>query len=295
MPASISVIAYIAQQSIEPINEYTIQKGLAYCRLLENHIQTIRFTYFVQQEDEVDESEKGESSIGDALQLETVYLLHGKFTYLINEDVLDMIIISHVKLPIVISDCPSSPLISRFIGKTISSPSVTTMGVCISVCVTEYLRKGERPINEIVITHPSNGRLAKSITAAQKNATVQFTGVLTIHEKNLYCDALDFSFIGTRFGDNNAISNPRSATVKTEGANSPASRRALAAHAETKTSPSPTMTKTSKKTTIHEVSPAKLSSTIIADGANNETTNDDNTNNDDNDQNSPSPKRRRKK
>jgi len=240
----------------------------------------------------VDESEKSEPSIGDALQLETVYLLHGKFTYLINEDFLDMIIISHVKLPIVISDCPASPLISRFIGKTISSPSVTTMSVCISVCVTEYLRKGERPINEIVITHPSNGRLAKSITAAQKNATVQFTGVLTIHEKKIYCDALDFSFIGTRFGDNNVISNPWSATVKTEGTNSPASRRALAAHAETKSSPSPTMTKNSKKT---EVSPAKLSATIIADGANDETTNDDNTNNDDNDQNPPSPKRRRKK
>ena len=177
MPASISVIAYIAQQTIESINEYTIQKGLAYCRLLENHMQAIRFTYFVQQE-EVDESEKSESSVGDALQLETVYLLHGKFTYLINEDSLDMIIIS--------------------------------------------LRKGERPINEIVITHPSNGRLAKSITAAQKNATVQFTGILTIHEKRLYCDALDFSFIGTKFGENNVINNPWSAAVKTEGTTSPA-------------------------------------------------------------------------
>ena len=118
MPASISVIAYIAQQTIESINEYTIQKGLAYCRLLENHMQAIRFTYFVQQE-EVDESEKSESSVGDTLQLETVYLLHGKFTYLINEDSLDMIIISHVQLPIAISDCPASPLIPRFIGKTI--------------------------------------------------------------------------------------------------------------------------------------------------------------------------------
>ena len=144
-------------------------------------MQAIRFTYFVQQQEEVDESEKSESSVGDALQLETVYLLHGKFTYLINEDSLDMIIISHVQLPIAISDCPASSLIPRFIGKTVSSPSITTMGICISVCVTEYLRKGERPINEIVITHPSNGRLAKSITAAQKNATVQFTGILTIH------------------------------------------------------------------------------------------------------------------
>jgi len=148
MPASISVIAYIDQQTIESINEYTIQKGLAYCHLLENHMQAIQFTYFVQQQEEVDESEKSESSVGDALQLETVYLLHGKFTYLINEDSFDMIIISHVQLPIAISDCPASSLIPRFIGKTISSPSVTTMGVCISVCVTEYLRKGERPINE---------------------------------------------------------------------------------------------------------------------------------------------------
>jgi len=256
-------------------------------------MQAIRFTYFVQQE-EVDESEKSESSVGDALQLETVYLLHGKFTYLINEDSLDMIIISHVQLPIAISDCPASPLIPRFIGKTISSPSVTTMGVCISVCVTEYLRKGKRPINEIVITHPSNGRLEKSITAAQKNATVQFTGILTIHEKRLYCDALDFSFIGTKFGDNNVINNPWSAAVKTEGTKSPASRRALAAHTETKASLSTTGTKSSKKT-IHETSPAKLSS-IISDETADETNNDDsNTNDDNNHQESPSPKRRRKK
>ena len=210
------------------------------------YLKAIRFTYCVQQE-EVDESEKSESSVGDALQLETVYLLHGKFTYLTNEDSLDMIIIS--------------------------------------------LRKGERPINEIVITHPSNGRLAKSITAAQKNATVQFTGILTIHEKRLYCDALDFSFIGTKFGENNVINNPWSAAVKTEGTKSPASRRALAAHTETKASLSTTGTKSSKKT-IHETSPAKLSS-IISDETADET--DSNINDDNNHQESPSPKRRRKK
>jgi len=52
-------------------DKYTIQKGLAYCRLLENHIQAIQFTYFVQQE-EVEESEKSDSSAGNTLQLETV-------------------------------------------------------------------------------------------------------------------------------------------------------------------------------------------------------------------------------
>ena len=48
MPASISVTVYIAQQTIESINEYTIQKGLAHCRLLENHIQsTLSYSHAV--------------------------------------------------------------------------------------------------------------------------------------------------------------------------------------------------------------------------------------------------------
>ena len=89
--------------------------------------------------------------------------------------------------------------------------------------------------------------------------------------------------------------NSWSAAVKTEGVKSPASRRALAAHTETKASLSTTGTKSSKKT-IHETSPAKLSSTIIIDETANEINNDDsNTNDDNNHQESPSPKRRRKK
>jgi len=167
------------------------------------------------------------------------------------------------------------------------------MSVCISVCVTEYLRKGERPINEIVITHPSNAGKINNCSTKKCHRPV-LTGILTIHEKRLYCDALDFSFIGTKFGENNVINNPWSAAVKTEGTKSPASRRALAAHTETKASLSTTGTKSSKKT-IHETSPAKLSS-IISDETADETNNDDsNTNDDNNHQESPSPKRRRKK
>ena len=50
-----------------------------------------------------------------------------------------------MSLTIEMKDCPASPLIAQFIVKTINSPSAATMGVCISVSVTEYLRKGERP------------------------------------------------------------------------------------------------------------------------------------------------------
>jgi len=109
-------------------------------------MQAIRFTYFVQQE-EVDKSEKSESSVGDTLQLETAYLLHEKFTYLINEDSLDMINISHVQLPIEISDCPASSLIPRFINKTITSPSITTIGICIS-CMYHRISQKRRKTNQ---------------------------------------------------------------------------------------------------------------------------------------------------
>ena len=285
MPASLSVIAYITQQTVESINEYNIQKGLAYCRLPDNNSQLIRFTYFVpeKEEDTEDSDDENESSTGHALQLETVYLLHGKFSYLMNDDSLDMIIMSHVHLTIEMEHCPASPLIARFIGKTINSPSATTMEVCITVGVTEYLRKGERPTNEIVITHPTNGRLSKSITAAPKNATVQFTGILTIHEKIMYCDVLDFSFVGTRADNNHSTQSPWTASSTTKETKSSAGKRAIAAHTESKTN-SITVKKEGKKRT-HDSSPSKIASSVIVVEEEN-TNNNDNNNEDDDDETS---------
>ena len=178
-------------------------------------------------------------------------------------------------------DCPASPFIARFIGKTINSPSATTMGVCITVGVTEYLRKGERPINEIVITHPTNGRLSKSITAAPKNATVQFTGILTIHEKIMYCDVLDFSFVGTRADNNHSPQSPWTASSTTKETKSSAGKRAIAAHTESKTN-SITVKKEGKKRT-HGSSPSKIASVIVMEEEN---TNDNDNNNEDDDETS---------
>ena len=48
-------------------------------------------------------------------------------------------------------------MIAKFTGKVTSIPSVTNIG--------------------IIVTHPTAGRFSKSITAAQKNAAVQFTGI----------------------------------------------------------------------------------------------------------------------
>jgi len=63
-------------------------------------------------------------------------------------------------------------VIAKFIGKVANAPSVTNTGLRLSVTVSEYMHKGERPIHEVIITHPTIGRLSKSITAVKKNATV---------------------------------------------------------------------------------------------------------------------------
>ena len=54
----------------------------------------------------VDRSEDLEPLTGGALQTNAVYLVHGKFSYLLNDDnSLDMVIFSHILLPIDSADC----------------------------------------------------------------------------------------------------------------------------------------------------------------------------------------------
>jgi len=51
------------------------------------------------------------------------YLVHGKFSYLLNDNSFDMVIFSHVLLSTV------QKLIAKFIGKVASAPSVTNTGL----------------------------------------------------------------------------------------------------------------------------------------------------------------------
>jgi|GEM_PF-4264551 len=203
MPTFTSLIIYIVEQNTEAINNYEIQRGIGLSHIPDGEPQRIRFTYFIpESETTADKNEECvEPLTGGALQTNAVYLVHGKFSYSLNDNSLDMIIFSHVLLPIDSADCPEAPMVAKFIGKVANAPSITNNGLRLPVTVSEYMRKGERPIHEIIITHPTTGRLSKSITAAQKNATVQFTGILIIYEGVLYCDVLDFSFIGIRSDD----------------------------------------------------------------------------------------------
>ena len=112
-----------------------------------------------------------------------------------------MVIFSHVLLPIESADCPEAPRIAKFIGKVTSVPSVNNNGLRLSVTVSDYIRKGERPVREVIVTHPTTGRLSKSITAAQKNATDQFAGILIIYEGPLIRISYIILFVGIRSDD----------------------------------------------------------------------------------------------
>jgi len=174
MPASISLILYIVEESVETIGMYTIQKGVALSHICHSEPQKVQFTYFIpENETETNDNsddERDTMPTGGALQVGQIYLAHGKFTYLSNNNSIDLVILSHVLLPINTSKCPESPMVARYIGKVISPPVSTNTGLKLAVTVSEYMRKNENPINEITITHPTTGRLSRSINAAQKNA-----------------------------------------------------------------------------------------------------------------------------
>ena len=70
-----------------------------------------------------------------ASQTNAVYLVHGKFSYLVNDNPFDMVIFSHCSLSRSAND-------AKFIGKVMSVPSATNNGLKLSVTVSEYIRKG---------------------------------------------------------------------------------------------------------------------------------------------------------
>src|SRR6185436_3019887 len=101
-------IVYIIEQNIEAVNNYEIQRGIGISRIPDGEPQRIRFTYFIPEpETTADRNDKCiEPLTGGALQTNAVYLIHGKFSYLLNDNSLDMVIFSHVLLPIDSADCP---------------------------------------------------------------------------------------------------------------------------------------------------------------------------------------------
>jgi len=98
-------------------------------------------------------------------------------------------------------------MMARYIGKVTSPEIFINAGLKLVVTVGVHKKK-RKLINEIT-------RLSRSINAAQKNAVVQFTTILIIHEGVIYCDLLDFSFVGSKYDIN--YSNPWAA-AKSESA-----------------------------------------------------------------------------
>jgi len=265
-----SSIVYIIEQNVEAVNNYEIQRGIGLSHIPEGEPQRIHFTYFIPDPEITADSsgEPFEPLTGGALQTNAVYLVHGKFSYLVNDNSLDMVIFSHVLLPIDSADCPEAPMIAKFIGKVTSVSSVTNNGLILSVTVSEYIRKGERPVREVIVTHPTTGRFSRSITAAQKNATVQFTGILIIYEGVLYCDILDFSFVGIRPDDLVHSYNPWS-TKDTTTTKSSVAKRIQELHKEQTSTPPTVPSSPQKKITrgkrkvIEEVSTGSIAASIV--------------------------------
>src|SRR6185503_6802995 len=129
-------------------------------------------------------------------------------------------------------------MMARYIGK-VTSPAISINAGLKLVITVGVHKKKRKLINEIT-------RLSRSINAAQKNAVVQFTTILIIHEGVIYCDLLDFSFVGSKYDIN--YSNPWAA-AKFESAPKSAVNRRIEV--------------TRSKAKVVDFSPANIASSVI--------------------------------
>ena len=88
-----SLIVYVVERNVEVINNYEIQRGIGLSHIPEGEPQRIHFTYFIPDPEITTDSseEPPEPLIGGPLQTNAVYLVHGKFSYLVNDNSFDMV------------------------------------------------------------------------------------------------------------------------------------------------------------------------------------------------------------
>jgi len=113
-------------------------------------------------------------------------------------------------IPLSLSDenMPIAKPIISLVGHTSAEASLTESTYHLPLLVKPYLSADSYDPITITLIHPSGGRLKNSFTSAKKLSLIHCIGILIIIDHSMYCETLEFQFIGTKSTTPSTIAPP---------------------------------------------------------------------------------------
>lgn len=213
MIANITTVLYILSVSDEIINTGTLQKGTAISRIDDDDgLQIYKYcNYLTASQDDTNGLEM------TPFEEENIYLITGKFSVAQDKSI-NLTIIANVLIPLNKNDIPTMKPTVQLLGKAMNHSQLSEAGYTLEIQVKPYLSKEQFNPFLINLTHPLNGRFKNALTKVKKNSTIHSTGLLFFADKQIYCEILEFQFVGVQKETESSISAPWK--TKTESSSS---------------------------------------------------------------------------
>jgi hypothetical protein len=207
MIATLSTVVFINYEpKKEIVGNKIIQKGQAISRINKHDIQAYNYTIFLpfpQQNDSIQDDNDLDTD-GEALQpveFQSVYLFHGKFAAN-NDGSLEVVVTSNQHLAIPSENMPIARPFVHLLGRTQAIPLKMQDTYQLPLQVKPYLSKQQHGTMDVILVHPPTGRFKIALEKTTKLALVHIMGTLMVHRKKLYCDILEYQFVGTKSDEN---------------------------------------------------------------------------------------------
>jgi len=209
MIAILSTIIYILSINEETKSKKILQKGQAISKLNDNgDFQIYNFSAWFSLPQNTEETSSSQEEVYQAFQLfeaQHIYQINAKFS-ISNNDSIDLVVTTNVHLDI--ENVPISKPVVHLAGYTQAVTGVIESGFHLPLQVKPYLSSDQCGPFIITLLHPAQGRFHKSFTSAKKSSLVHCTGILMIIGSAIYCDILEFQFIGNRSEKHTTITVP---------------------------------------------------------------------------------------
>jgi hypothetical protein len=208
MIACLSVIVYIVTAVDEVKGKKILQKGQAVSKLNKNGDHQIYnyIAWLPLPDDSEDESQDDEEyEVIRPFEEKKIYQVNGKFSVSANDSI-DLVVSTSIQLQI--EETPISRPVVHLVGHVQAPASIVESGYHLSLQVKPYLSAEQSGSFTIILTHPIEGRFKKSFNSAKRFSLIHCTGVLIIIGSSIYCDILEFQFMGNKTEKQTTITVP---------------------------------------------------------------------------------------
>lgn len=203
MIANITTIVHILSVTDETVNNGVLQKGTATSQIdNENTSQIYKFYNFMTLINDTVLNSDYASEVTTPLEKDNIYLITGKFSTT-RDGSINISITTNVHLLINQENIPIVKPTIHLLGKSLGTTELTESGYTLQIQINPCLSEYQFTPFTVNLIHPPNGRFKNALIKAEKNSTIQTTGVCFFANDQFYCEILEFHFISEKIESDN--------------------------------------------------------------------------------------------